>query len=240
MTPSITQDQVDQALGSLLAAILPASVTVIIGQINRVASPEGDYVVYWPLHRPIFSTNVETPADTKFTASIAVIDSNTAAMTTSSVTGVIQVNNSVFGLNVADSTRVLSQTSGTPGGAGVYVVSPSQAVSSETMSTGTMTVAQSTESVMQVDVHGPNSADNAQAIAMSIRSEFAVNQMDGSGVTPLFADEPRQAPFITAAKQYENRWVVDVHLQITPTVSTPQEFADAVTLTVVDVEVTYP
>ena len=85
-----------------------------------------------------------------------------------------------------------------------------------------------------------NSGDNAQVVSNIIRSAFAVDQMAGTGVTPLFSDDPRQAHFQTAANQYEERWTVDVHLQFKPSVSTPQEFFDAVDLTVVNIDVAFP
>lgn len=237
MTPSITQDQVNTALGNFLTAILPAGVTVIVGQVNRVAEPEGDFVVMWPLRRPRLATNLDTSADAKFTGSIA----GTVMTITEVITGVMNEGATVFGVNVADGTTVSAQTGGTPGGVGTYTVAPSQAVSSTTLSAGATEIEQSTEVVMQIDVHGPASADNAQTISTLFRDEYAVEQLDQAAVaiSPLYADDPRQMPFITAASQYEDRWTVDVHMQINPIVSVPTEFADSVDLTTVDVDVAY-
>jgi hypothetical protein len=236
MIPSITQDQVNTALGTVLTTILPAGVKIIVGQVNRAASPEGDYVVMWPLRRPRLATNLETPNDTKFTASIA----GTVMTVSALLAGHIGVGNQVFGVNVADSTVVVSQTSGPTGGAGVYVVTPSQAVGAETMSSGVVDIEQDTDVVMQVDVHGAASSDNAQVISTLMRSDYAVDQMAATGVTPLYAEDPRQTPFTTAAAQFEDRWSIDVHLQINPVVSVPQQFADAVTVTPVVVDVAFP
>jgi hypothetical protein len=236
MTPSITEAQVFTALGNLLTTILPTGVSIVVGQVNRVASPEGDYVVMWALSRPRLGTNFETPIDTKFTASITAGLMDVTAI----ATGSIDPSNNVFGVGVADSTIVQFQQSGAPGGIGIYAITPPQTVSSETMSAGTIAIAQSTEIIIQLDVHGAHSADNAQVISTIIRSEYAVDQMEATGVTPLFSDDPRQAPFDTAAKQYEDRWTVDVHLQFTPTISTPTEFADSAVVTLVDVDVAFP
>jgi hypothetical protein len=238
MIPSVTEAQVLTALGNLLTVLLPQLTpsNIIIGQVNRVASPEGDYVVMWPLNRPRLGTNFEEPEDCKFTASIAADQMTVTGL----FSGEIEAGNQVFGLGIANNTVVQSQSGGTPGGIGIYLVTPAQTVTSETMSAGTLSIATSTEFIAQLDVHGPNSGDNAQVISNAIRSEFAVNQMAGTGVTPLFSDDPRQAVFETAAKQFDERWTVDVHLQITPSISTPQEFYDAVDLTLVDVDVVYP
>jgi len=83
---------------------------------------------------------------------------------------------------------------------------------------------------MQIDVHGPNSAENAQVISTIFRSGFAVTQMAASGVTPLYSEDPRQAPFTTAADQFEDRWVIEAHLQIDPIIAVPQAYADSTSI----------
>jgi hypothetical protein len=236
MVPSITEKQVLTALGNLLTAILPGKVSVIVGQTNRVASPQGDYVVMWPLRLPRLSTNVESSEDTKFTASIDGV-----IMTVTEVTsGIIQGNSKISGIGLSDNTFVQFQSSGSVGGIGTYQITPSQSVSLEVMSAGSVKIAQSTETVIQLDVHGANGEDNAQVISTIMRSGYAVDQMAASGVVPLFSDDPQQSPFQTAADQYEDRWSIDVHLQIIPSVMIPQDFADAITVTTVEVESTYP
>lgn len=238
MTPSITQQDINVALGNFLTTILALpSGQVIVGQVNRVSEPEGDFAVMWPMNRPRLATNVDTPADAKATGSIA----DTIMTLTSVVRGTFVAGNQVFGVDVADNTVIIDQLTGTPpGGVGTYTISPSQTIASETLSAGTMSIAASTEIVMQVDVHGPNADNNAQTIQQLLRDQYGVDQFAGTGVSPLYADDPRQAPFVNAAKQYEERWIVDVHLQITPTISVPQEFADQLTVELFDVLVRLP
>jgi hypothetical protein len=233
VTPSITQDQVDVALGNFLQSILGLpDGQVIVGQVNRVASPEGDYVVMWPLRRQRLATNVDTSADAKFTGSIA-----DEVMTITEVfSGVMNVGATVFGVCVAANTVVDSQLTGDPGGVGTYSVTPSQNLASTTLSAGQTNVKQATEFVMQCDVHGAASGDNAQTLATLFRDRYAVDQFAGTGISPLYADDPRQTPFVTAANQYEDRWTVDLHMQIDPVVSVSQEYADAATVTLYDVD----
>lgn len=234
MTPSITQQQINIALGTFLQSILGLpDGQVIIGQTNRVSSPEGDYVVMWPLRRPRLATNVDTDADAKFTGSIA----DTTMTITAVDTGSMNIGATVFGVGVADDTVVQEQTSGSPpGGVGTYTVSVSQNVGTTTLSAGQTETMQSTEVVMQIDVHGPASTDNAQTIQQLFRDEYAVRQFAGTGVSPLYCDDPRQVPFITAASQFEDRWTLEAHLQIDPTVVVPQEYADAATVDLYDVD----
>lgn len=232
MIPSITEDAVDTAIGNLLQAMLPQlpAGNIIVGQVNRVASPEGDFVAFWPLRRPRLGTNFDTDQAALFVAAIAG-----TAMTVSSLTnGVIEDGSTVFG--AAANTIIEDQQSGTPGGVGVYTVSVSQTLGSTTLLAGGTSIMQPTECVMQIDVHGPNSADNAQVISTLFRDDFAVEQLAATGLSPFFADDPRQMPFVTAANQYEDRWTLDAHFQIDPSVIIAQQFATALTLTLYNVD----
>jgi hypothetical protein len=234
MTPSITEDAVNTALGDLLQAMLPQlpAANIIVGQVNRVASPEGDFVVFWPLRRPRLGTNFGSDQAALFVAAIAG-----TSMTVSSLTkGTIIEGTTVFGAGVAANTVVGNQISGTPGGIGVYAVTPSQTVASETMLAGGTEIMQPTEVVMQLDVHGPSSADNAQVISTLFRDDFAVQQLAATGLSPFFTDDPRQTPFLVAANQYEDRWTLDAHFQIDPTVVIAQQFATALTLSLYNVD----
>ena len=237
LTLSLFDTAVFATLRSFLLGILPAGVEVVKAQDNRVPEPTAaDYVTMTPLRRPRLGTNVETAADAKFAGSIAA----TVMAITEVFSGEMNVGAIVFGSGVADNTAVLQQLTGTPGGIGTYSVTPSQTIPSETLSAGTISIDQSTEVVIQLDVHGPNSADNAQVISMLIRDDYAVQQFNGSGVSPLYADVPKQVPFNNAEQQYEDRWIIDVHLQIDPSVIIPVEFADSADVNVVSVTATFP
>jgi hypothetical protein len=237
-TVSLTDAAVFTALRSFLIGILPAGIEVIKAQDNRVPEPEGpDFVTMTPLRRPRLATNIDTSADAKFTGSIAA-----ALMTITAVqSGVMNIGATVFGVGVAANTIVSAQLTGSPpGGIGTYIVAPSQTLAATTLSAGQTEIKQSTEVVIQLDVHGLNSADNTQVISTLFRDAYGVAQFAGSGVTPLYADDPRQVPFINAEQQYEQRWIVDVHLQIDPVVAVSAQFADKATITLVDVPETFP
>lgn len=236
MTPSITQDGITAALGNFLTAILPAVVTVITGQANRVASPEGDYCVMWPLRRPRLATNVDSSADARFTGSIAAL-----VMTVDAVQiGSVVPGRQLFGTNVAANTIIGAQATGPTGGAGTYAVSISQVVADGTLSAGATVIEQSTEVVYQVDVHGPAAGDNAQTISTAFRDEYGVSLFAGTGVSPLYCEDPRQLAFQTAAVQFEERWTVDVHMQVDPSIAVPTQYADAANVTLIDVVEAFP
>lgn len=84
----------------------------------------------------------------------------------------------------------------------------------------------------QLDIHGPGGADAGSMIATLMRDEWGIEQLRGFGVTPLYATDGDQVPFINGEGQYENRWVMEVAFQIVPTVSTPAEFAATLETTI--------
>lgn len=242
MTPSVTQDDIWLALQAFLAEILPDSVgaeNIIQAQVNRVPEPTGpDFVLMTPVTRVRLSTNFDSPADTVFVGSI----SGTALTVTNIQDGTISVGQSVFGTGVAAGTKVVATVSGT-GGTGTYTVSPTQTVVNGTLSGGQVGVAQATEVMIQLDVHGPSSGDNSQVITTLMRDEYGVRrlqELSGGQVWPLYADDPRQTAFINEQQQYEDRYVLSCVLQINPVVTIPQEFASVVEVDLLDVDATYP
>jgi hypothetical protein len=238
-TVSLTDSAVFKALGGFLVNVLPPQCEVLQAQDNRVPEPSAaDFVTMTMLRRPRLATNVDTPADAKFAGSIA----GTVMTITEVVSGIMNIGATVFGVGVAANTTVLVQLTGSPpGGVGTYTISPSQTLAGPvTLSAGQIEIEQSTEVVTQLDVHGPNSADNTQIISTLFRDGYAVHQMKGSGVSPLYCDEPRQAPFFDGEQQYEQRWIVDVHMQIDPSISVPIEFADSADITVISVTEAFP
>jgi hypothetical protein len=106
---------------------------------------------------------------------------------------------------------------------------------------GTQTILQPTKVTVQLDVHGPNSADNAQTISTLFRDAYAARFFATSGVSPFYADDPKQMPFTNEQQQVENRWVVDAVMQANQVIDgIPQEFADQLDVSVIDVQATYP
>jgi hypothetical protein len=234
MQISITETAVITVLRSFLLSLLPSGTEVIRSQVNRVPEPtSANFVTMTPLSRRRLSTNVTAYQDTTITASIA---GPTMTVTNTVGPGVIGVGTFVFGPGVATGTMV------TGGSAGVYTVAPSQAVASEAMAIGTRTDFMDTEFTVQLDVHGPASTDNIQAIATVFRSEIACYYFAQSGLDmqPLYTSDPRQAAFTNGEAQYEDRWTIDAVMQINPIITTPQEFSDQLKMGFVNVQAAYP
>jgi hypothetical protein len=93
---------------------------------------------------------------------------------------------------------------------------------------------------IQLDIYGPLSGDWAATISQMFRSQRACEFFEAYSATPLYNDDPHQAPLIDGEEQYEQRWTIDVYLQYNPTVSSPQDFADNVVVDIHEVDATYP
>jgi hypothetical protein len=107
---------------------------------------------------------------------------------------------------------------------------------------GTRNFEQATRAMIQIDVHGPASANNAEMISTLFFSEYAVDSFKSSGkdISPLYCDDPKQAPFINGENQYEQRWIITAAIQYNPVTAVPQDFADTLEVNIVSVDATYP
>ncbi|MDE1007007.1 MAG: hypothetical protein OSB38_15200 [Paraburkholderia fungorum] len=107
---------------------------------------------------------------------------------------------------------------------------------------GTRNFQRATKSTIQIDVHGPNSADNAAMIETLYRSEYAVDSFASSGldIQPLYCDDAKQMPFINGENQFEQRWIITAAIQYNPVTAVPQDFADELEVNIVSVDATYP
>ncbi|CAM2143805.1 Bacteriophage protein [Pararobbsia alpina] len=95
---------------------------------------------------------------------------------------------------------------------------------------------------VQLDVHGPNSGDNAAIITQLFRDDYAYQVFTAINpdISPLYCDEPKQMAFINGENQYEDRWIITSVLQYNPVTQTPQDFADAVSVGIISVDAAYP
>ena len=91
---------------------------------------------------------------------------------------------------------------------------------------------------MQLDCYGPTASEWADILTTLLRSEVACDALTTG--QPLYADDPRRLPLANGEDQYEDRWMVTLQMQVNSVVSTPQDFADTLTLTLIEVDATYP
>jgi len=230
---SITESDIFTAIGNLLTVFLPA-LEIIQGQTNRVVEPScSDFIVMWPLSRTRLETNIDYDSDTQIVGSI-----NDNILNVTSLTGTIYRGTLLFSLGLpVNGCPILCQNDGPVGGVGYYQTQNAPNLKSQTFYCGSHGVMQPTEFVVQCDVHGPCSGDNATTISSLWRDDYGASLAitQGGLIAPFYADDPRQMPFINAEQQYEERWVVDLHMQVNMTVNVPQQFADELSITTIDV-----
>lgn len=228
---SLTQTQAFTALAAVLGSfgLVSASgvpIPVIRGQVNRAPEPASqDFVVLWPIFRDRLATNIDNEADNQITGSIT----NNILTATAVLSGFVPVGLFLWPMGC----RIIAQTSGAPGGIGNYTVSITPNIISQTLYCGTDAILQKTEVVIQADVHGPSSADNAARISTLFRDQFGVSAFQDTGldIAPLYTSDPRQMPFDNAENQVEERWSVDLHMQANVTITTTAQFADRLVAT---------
>lgn len=242
LTPlSPNQSQIFQALRAFLLDVLPPPVEVVQGQANRTPEPVSpDFVVMWPTSRIRIETNTDAYADGVFTGSIA----GNVLTVTEVAYGALAVGSPVYGTGVAAGLQIQALASGT-GGVGTYTLSGTATAASQPMAGGTLAALQPTDLTVQCDVHGPNANDNAQIISTLFRDDYACEFFAGldpplDEIAPLFADDPRQVPFVNDQNQYEWRVIVEVRLQVNQTATVGQQFAAALAIGVISVDEAYP
>lgn len=264
MTPNVTGSNTFRSLRTFLVSILPATgsdgrpLDVLQAQQNRIPEPRGaEFVIMTEIRRQRISTNRDEESDTLFFGS-----TSGTVLTVLNVTGgigefiigvtpigwhgygTIEIGAVLTGEDVISGTRIVAQLTGTPGGVGTYTITPSQTLANRPLSTGALEIAQATQVAIQLDIHGPSSADNAQTISTLLRDQYGVqsfaDQDPNYGVAPLYADDPVQRPFLNDSQQWETRWVVEALLEVHPVIAVSQQYADVVSVQLISVEAVYP
>lgn len=237
----LTEEDIYLATWSFLTQSVATGTEVIRGQVNRVPEPaSANFVVMTVIRRERIETNETSYRDYDVTGSISG-----SVLTVDAVGhGALESGMLLRGTSglIAVDTVVLGQLSGSAGGTGTYRVSGTQVIGSGVIYAGLRDDLVAAQLTIQLDVHGPDSTDNVTRISTLFRSEVGVDSFEASGfaVAPLYCNDGRQLPFVNAENQYEDRWVLEAVLQISPTVSTPQQFADEVEVTTIEVDTTYP
>ncbi len=119
---------------------------------------------------------------------------------------------------------------------------PSVAVSDPVVQPQSEGLTMPTEYQIQVDAYGPTAGDLIQILHAVLQSPNAFDYFSNQtikGVYPIHADAPRELPLVDGEAEYELRWVMDVHLQYNPTVTTAIQTASQAVVGIINVEATY-
>lgn len=100
----------------------------------------------------------------------------------------------------------------------------------------------SQEWVCQLDVYGPNAADNAAVLSLVTKTPYAAARFATYGIDmePLYATEARQTTMINGEQQYEQRYTLEFHAQYNPVVTTPLDFAAQLRIGLAEVDTKFP
>lgn len=105
---------------------------------------------------------------------------------------------------------------------------------------GEIRIEKGTEVTLQADFYGESSAEAwAEVFSTVWRSDYGVRHLAPECV-PLYADEARMMPLVTGEEQFLERWLVRAVLQYNPVTVTPQDFAGAATVEIINVDERYP
>ena len=107
---------------------------------------------------------------------------------------------------------------------------------------GARTIVQPTRIVINLDLHGPAAGENAQRITTLFNDAWGPQwfREHYPEVSPLHLTDAHQLRFINGQEQYELRYQMEAHIQVNPAVSTPQDFADSIAPTLIEVDAEFP
>lgn len=100
----------------------------------------------------------------------------------------------------------------------------------------TATLEEALEMAFQIDCYGSQSHAWATMLSTLLRDQYGVSQLRPKGITPLYADDARLMPTVFGEEQYEARWSLDARFQMNAVTTVPQQYADALELTMVNVQ----
>lgn len=204
--------------------------TILQGQQNYIPEPKPqDFIVMWPIGGERLSFNIDYDYDNSVIGSIT-----DNVLSVNDVFGYITPGLYLYNTNLpVNGVKVLSQLSPKQGeaplnGAGTYQLAKTPNQFNQKFWCGAHSVMTPQEYIVQCDVHGPNSGYNVRTLSTLWRDDSSgtLARQLGAYIAPFYADGPRQMPFIDGGQNYEQRWTVDLHMQINPVVNVTQQFAD--------------
>ncbi|GAN69292.1 hypothetical protein AA0473_1706 [Acetobacter orleanensis NRIC 0473] len=227
------------ALRAFLLAVLPPDTPVLLARQNRMAAPNGPFVLMTVLLHQRIATSA-----TRYTATSRIILQQQEST--------VQV--SLFGQGAADNAQALSTLfqngwaaefftalsenpsflgSVTPGPASSFSCQPPPACLPVARSAASSAVPPAC--VMPAST--PFAGTSAAQFSVPSSGQSAGQSASGPPprIAPLYAGPARQIPFVNGERQYEEQWQIDLHLQASFVLTLPQPMASAARLVLADV-----
>jgi hypothetical protein len=92
---------------------------------------------------------------------------------------------------------------------------------------------------VQADFYSENAESWSMAAELLWRDKIGYNQMP-DGMKPLYSEGRRQLPFVSAEKQWVQRWMLSLFLDYQPIWTQPTQAATAITVIPEPIDVFYP
>ena len=92
--------------------------------------------------------------------------------------------------------------------------------------------------LLQIDCYGAASLSWATMLQTLLRSNAGCVAL-APVCQPLYTDDPHMMPLDDTEEQYEQRWVVEAHIQYNPVTGVTVQFANALNATLIEVQEAY-
>lgn len=86
---------------------------------------------------------------------------------------------------------------------------------------------------VQIDFYGALAGSYCKAVQAAFRTQWGFEQFPAN-IRPLYTSDGVQSPLLTGEQQYESRWTLTASMQYNPTVTVPQQSANALATNIVD------
>ncbi|MFS8368940.1 phage neck terminator protein [Acetobacter indonesiensis] len=203
------------AIRAFLLAIVPPDTPVQLAQQNRTVAPSGPFALVTLLNRQPLATVAQT--DTATTSRFCLPEDVT-----------VQV--SLFGPGAGNNAQRLAILFRTPWACQFF----------ETLTTAQDSPQAETGLTVADWLANPSSPSNAAAHASaSTATETGIQNgpvITPARIAPLYTSAPRQAPFISGERQFEEHWLLDLHCQVNTLITLPTIMAPAASVALVQAE----
>lgn len=121
------------------------------------------------------------------------------------------------------------------------IVRPLSTNLSGTLGAYQRTVTQNEQMSVLISCYGAGSADLSKILNTLFRDTYATEYFAGTGfdITPLYAGEVMQAPFVNDANQYEDQYTFEIELQVKPVIVVPLQSCNMLTVGTQSVDAYY-
>ncbi|MFT9026478.1 hypothetical protein [Acetobacter indonesiensis] len=201
------------AIRAFLLAIVPPDTPVQLAQQNRTVAPSGPFALVTLLNRQPLATVAQ--ADTATTSRFCLPEDVT-----------VQV--SLFGPGAGNNAQCLATLFRTPWACQFF----------ETLTAAQDTPQAETGLTVADWLANPPSPSNATPHASTATETGSqkATAITPARIAPLYTSAPRQAPFISGERQFEEHWLLDLHCQVNTLLTLPTIMAPAASVALVQAE----